>query len=313
MRIRTSLAVTVDVELLLVGYGHVARRFVDTPRGTTRRAHEPSSASSRAAHGMTARSGRQAHCRPTTLESSAPARECAASRPHGAATPRSSSKPRRSTSTRRAGDRSRAGGVGRRRARDHRQQGSGRIRVSALARRRREGAFLFEGAVMDGVPIFNLVRETLPAVDIVGFRGVVNSTTNYILTAMEQGSRSMTRSPRCRRGHRGSRCVARRRRLGRGRKDRRARQRAARRADDATGTSIARVGPAGRARHGRAGGRAAAEARGASERGAGASTRVSARGAARRRLLAGLEGQQNALVLKTDLLGEIAIVQRGGA
>ena len=40
---------------------------------------------------------------------------------------------------------------------------------------------------MDGVPIFNLVRETLPAVDIIGFRGVVNSTTNYILTAMEQG------------------------------------------------------------------------------------------------------------------------------
>ena len=40
---------------------------------------------------------------------------------------------------------------------------------------------------MDGVPIFNLVRETLPAVTIIGFRGVVNSTTNYILTAMEQG------------------------------------------------------------------------------------------------------------------------------
>jgi homoserine dehydrogenase len=30
-----------------------------------------------------------------------------------------------------------------------------------------------------------------------------------------------------------------------------------------------------------------------------------------RDLLAGLEGQQNALVLDTDLLGEIAIVQRG--
>src|SRR5437660_1144071 len=47
--------------------------------------------------------------------------------------------------------------------------------------------FLFEGAVMDGIPIFNLVRETLPAVEVVGFRGVVNTTTNYILTAMEQG------------------------------------------------------------------------------------------------------------------------------
>ena len=40
---------------------------------------------------------------------------------------------------------------------------------------------------MDGVPIFNLRRETLPAVTVTGFRGVVNSTTNFILTAMEQG------------------------------------------------------------------------------------------------------------------------------
>jgi homoserine dehydrogenase len=47
--------------------------------------------------------------------------------------------------------------------------------------------FLFEGAVMDGIPIFNLVRETMPGVSIRGFRGVVNSTTNHILTAMEQG------------------------------------------------------------------------------------------------------------------------------
>jgi homoserine dehydrogenase len=48
-------------------------------------------------------------------------------------------------------------------------------------------SFLFEGAVMDGVPVFNLVRETLPVVTIRGFRGVVNSTTNHILTAFEQG------------------------------------------------------------------------------------------------------------------------------
>jgi homoserine dehydrogenase len=47
--------------------------------------------------------------------------------------------------------------------------------------------FRFEGAVMDGVPIFNLVRETLPAVEVIGFRGVVNSTTNYILCEMERG------------------------------------------------------------------------------------------------------------------------------
>lgn len=47
--------------------------------------------------------------------------------------------------------------------------------------------FLFEGAVMDGIPIFNLARETMPGVTIRGFRGVVNSTTNHILTAMEHG------------------------------------------------------------------------------------------------------------------------------
>jgi homoserine dehydrogenase len=48
-------------------------------------------------------------------------------------------------------------------------------------------SFLFEGAVMDGVPVFNLVRETLPALEVVGFRGVVNSTTNHILSALERG------------------------------------------------------------------------------------------------------------------------------
>jgi homoserine dehydrogenase len=53
--------------------------------------------------------------------------------------------------------------------------------------RDRDVSFLFEGAVMDGVPIFNLVRETMPGVQIKGFRGVVNSTTNHILTLMEEG------------------------------------------------------------------------------------------------------------------------------
>ena len=48
-------------------------------------------------------------------------------------------------------------------------------------------AFFFEGAVMDGIPIFNLVRETMPGVTVNGFRGVVNSTTNYMLTSMEHG------------------------------------------------------------------------------------------------------------------------------
>ena len=59
-----------------------------------------------------------------------------------------------------------------------------RLRDRAI---RAERSFLFEGAVMDGVPIFNLVRETMPAIAFRGFRGVVNSTTNHILSALENG------------------------------------------------------------------------------------------------------------------------------
>ena len=47
-------------------------------------------------------------------------------------------------------------------------------------------SFLFEGAVMDGIPVFNLVRDTCPAVTVRGFRGVINSTTNHIITALER-------------------------------------------------------------------------------------------------------------------------------
>lgn len=47
--------------------------------------------------------------------------------------------------------------------------------------------FLFESAVMDGVPIFSLFREAMPAVEVRGFRGVLNSTTNVVLEGMESG------------------------------------------------------------------------------------------------------------------------------
>ena len=58
--------------------------------------------------------------------------------------------------------------------------------LAALARERRR-EFLFEGTVMDGIPVFNLVRDTLPGVRVERFRGVINSTTNYILTMLERG------------------------------------------------------------------------------------------------------------------------------
>lgn len=47
--------------------------------------------------------------------------------------------------------------------------------------------FLFESTVMDGAPIFSLFRESLPAARLEGFNGVLNSTTNLILTLMEAG------------------------------------------------------------------------------------------------------------------------------
>ncbi len=47
--------------------------------------------------------------------------------------------------------------------------------------------FFFEGAVMDGVPVFNLVRETMPGVVVEGFRGVINTTCQYALSEMERG------------------------------------------------------------------------------------------------------------------------------
>ena len=48
-------------------------------------------------------------------------------------------------------------------------------------------AFLFEATVMDGFPLLNLYRECLPATRVLSFRAVLNSTTNLILTLMEEG------------------------------------------------------------------------------------------------------------------------------
>jgi homoserine dehydrogenase len=47
--------------------------------------------------------------------------------------------------------------------------------------------FLFESTVMDGVPIFSTFRENLPFLQVQAFRGILNSTTQVILTGMEEG------------------------------------------------------------------------------------------------------------------------------
>jgi homoserine dehydrogenase len=178
----------------------------------------------------------------------------------------------------------------------------------------RRHAFLFEGAVMDGIPIFNLVRETLPAVSITGFRGVVNSTTNHIITAMEEG------------GEFGP-ALAEMQRAGIAEADP---------SFDVDGWDAAaktaalinvlmdgRVTPHDVERTGIGGltGPAVRDAVARNRRvklvaSAGLQDgrpfgRVAPEEVPATDLLATLAGQQNALVLQTDLLGEIAVVQRG--
>jgi homoserine dehydrogenase len=48
--------------------------------------------------------------------------------------------------------------------------------------------FLFESTVMDGTPIFSMFPHSLPAVELRGFRGILNATTNVVLTEMEKGA-----------------------------------------------------------------------------------------------------------------------------
>lgn len=45
----------------------------------------------------------------------------------------------------------------------------------------------YEGTVMDGMPIFSLVESLLPGVRVLGFEGVLNSTTGIIMQSLEGG------------------------------------------------------------------------------------------------------------------------------
>ena len=47
--------------------------------------------------------------------------------------------------------------------------------------------FRFESTCMDGTPVFNLMRNCLPGVEIRGFKGVLNSTTKVVIAAMRDG------------------------------------------------------------------------------------------------------------------------------
>ena len=47
--------------------------------------------------------------------------------------------------------------------------------------------FLFESTVLGGSPLFSVFRECMPAAELQSFRGILNSTTNIILSRMERG------------------------------------------------------------------------------------------------------------------------------
>ena len=47
--------------------------------------------------------------------------------------------------------------------------------------------FRFESTVMDGAPLFNMVRKNLPGVKVLGFTGVLNSTAKIVVAAMREG------------------------------------------------------------------------------------------------------------------------------
>jgi homoserine dehydrogenase len=48
-------------------------------------------------------------------------------------------------------------------------------------------AFRFESTVMDGAPVYSLVRNSLPGCEVLGFTGVLNSTTKIVVEALREG------------------------------------------------------------------------------------------------------------------------------
>lgn len=60
-------------------------------------------------------------------------------------------------------------------------------RLMAVAQRQGR-QFRFEGVTMDGCPVYNLAQFCLPGDRIIGFRGVLNSTTNFVLDALADGA-----------------------------------------------------------------------------------------------------------------------------
>ena len=47
--------------------------------------------------------------------------------------------------------------------------------------------FMFESTVLGGSPLFSVFRETMPGAELTSFQGILNSTTNIMLSRMERG------------------------------------------------------------------------------------------------------------------------------
>ena len=47
--------------------------------------------------------------------------------------------------------------------------------------------FLFESTVLGGSPVFSTFREAMPLAELISFKGIINATTNLILSRMEEG------------------------------------------------------------------------------------------------------------------------------
>ena len=47
---------------------------------------------------------------------------------------------------------------------------------------------LHEAVVLDGAPVFNMMREVMPGCQVMSFKGILNTTSNYILEEMEKGN-----------------------------------------------------------------------------------------------------------------------------
>jgi homoserine dehydrogenase len=58
--------------------------------------------------------------------------------------------------------------------------------LTALARSK-DRNFLFESTVLGGAPLFSVFRETFPLAELHSFKGILNATTNLILSRMENG------------------------------------------------------------------------------------------------------------------------------